>query len=86
MTNDLGVDIKKPRRIHQRSPRHGHEVLPPDVKRKPGVFRARNWLPHQPPGRRTSSGARSSVFGFAAIKGVQEIAVESIFSVRRQGG
>jgi DNA polymerase-3 subunit alpha len=82
MTNDLG-DIKKLGEFINEARNMGVEVLPPDVNES-RVFFA--------PGtggtaRASTAGDRKVIrFGLAAIKGVGEIAVESILAARRTGG
>jgi DNA polymerase-3 subunit alpha len=83
MTNDFG-DIKKLGEFINEARAMGIEVLPPDVNESQVFFA---------PAAVRSSGAGDTPserkvirFGLAAIKGVGEIAVESILSARRQAG
>jgi DNA polymerase-3 subunit alpha len=72
MTNDMG-DTKKLGEFINEARVMGIEVLPPDVNESQVVFA---------PAR----GGQVIRFGMAAIKGVGEIAVESILSARKTGG
>jgi len=83
MTNDLG-DIKKLGEFINEARAMGVEVLPPDVNESQVFFAPGS-------GRSAQSGNGASErkvirFGLAAIKGVGEIAVNSILDARRQGG
>jgi DNA polymerase-3 subunit alpha len=83
MTNDLG-DIKKLGEFINEARSMGVEVLPPDVNESQVFFAPGAGNSSQP----GNGAAQRKVirFGLAAIKGVGEIAVESILSARRQGG
>ncbi len=83
MTNDMG-DIKKLGEFINEARNMGVEVLPPDVNESQVFF-----APGAGRSAQTGNGAAERKvirFGLAAIKGVGEIAVESILSARRQGG
>jgi DNA polymerase-3 subunit alpha len=72
MTNDMG-DLKKLGEFINEARTMGIEVLPPDVNESHVVFApARNGTVIR--------------FGLAAIKGVGEVAVESILEARKNGG
>jgi DNA polymerase III subunit alpha len=73
MTNDLG-DLKKLGEFITEARTMGIEVLPPDVNESQVFFA---------PG---ASGRKNIRFGLAAIKGVGEVAVQSILDARRKGG
>jgi DNA polymerase III subunit alpha len=83
MTNDLG-DLKKLGEFINEARTMGIEVLPPDVNES-RVFFAPGAV--SSPGTGNASPDRKVIrFGLAAIKGVGEIAVQSILSARQQGG
>jgi len=72
MTNDMS-DLKKLGEFINEARVMGIEVLPPDVNESQVVFA---------PAR----GGKVIRFGLAAIKGVGEVAVESLLDARKQGG
>ncbi len=79
MTNDLS-DTKKLGEFINEARQMGVEVLPPDVNESQVFFAPGSGRAGEDAGRKVIR------FGLAAIKGVGEIAVESILSARRQGG
>jgi DNA polymerase-3 subunit alpha len=83
MTNDLG-DLKKLGEFINEARNMGIEVLPPDVNES-RVFFAPGAVSSPRTGN-ASPDRKVIRFGLAAIKGVGEIAVQSILSARQQGG
>jgi DNA polymerase-3 subunit alpha len=80
MTNDLN-DTKKLGEFINEARQMGVEVLPPDVNESRVFFAPGGGGAGEPIGER-----KVIRFGLAAIKGVGEIAVESILAARGQGG
>jgi len=76
MTNDMG-DIAKLGILTAEARQFGVEVLPPDVNES-GVF----FTPSRQAG---SDDARAIRFGLGAIKGVGQVAVETILAARKNG-
>ncbi|MBM3876651.1 MAG: DNA polymerase III subunit alpha [Verrucomicrobia bacterium] len=72
MTNDMG-DTKKLGEFIAESRAMGVDVLPPDVNESVVTFAP-------------ATGGRSIRFGLAAIKGIGEVAVQSILKARDDGG
>jgi DNA polymerase-3 subunit alpha len=99
MTNDMANTEKLSEYIAE-ARAMGIEVLPPDVNESRVYFAPANRRPGVPPAQVTlepagdAHGTRPSTldtplvirFGLAAIKGVGEVAVESILKARNQGG
>jgi len=89
MTNDM-ADLTKLAQYVDEARAMGIEVLPPDVNESGLFFEpARSAEPSSAKG--ATAGAEAAVrgairFGLAAIKGVGEIAVETLLSARREGG
>lgn len=99
MTNDMG-DTEKLSQYIAEARAMGIEVLPPDVNEsqvhfapnKPGTQPApaaangSNCHPIPEPTGQNASSAMAIRFGLAAIKGIGEVAVESILKARNEGG
>jgi DNA polymerase III subunit alpha len=84
MSNDM-ADTEKLSEYIAEARAMGIEVLPPDVNESqvffsPAAGAAANGTAGPPPGRQTIR------FGMAAIKGVGEVAVESVLKARAEGG
>ena len=90
MTNDM-ADTDKLREYIAEAREFGIEVLGAGCERKPGVFCARRSGAGCQPARSQQAGWQPAPlaairFGLAAIKGVGEVAVETILKARNEGG
>ena len=84
MTNDMGDTAKLTQYINE-ARTMGIKVLPPDVNQSDVYFTPAESVPQD--GASADKATLGSIrFGLAAIKGVGEVAVQSILKARREGG